>query len=342
MIIILKQQTAAQTKHLLQQHFGGHTDIFVHANRIAINKITEADLTDQERAGAQEIIMDHPAAIQSSRAFHPEDTIIKLPHTTIGGPHGFTMMAGPCSVESETHVAKMAKVVHDGGATILRGGAFKPRTSPYSFQGLGVDGLKFLRQAADQQGMDMITEVMDEEHLDVVCEYADMLQIGARNMQNFSLLKAVGKTNKPVLLKRGMSASIDDLLNAAEYIAAGGNHQIALSERGIRGFDNKYTRNTFDVSSVPVLKKLSHFPIIVDPSHAEGHWDLVTPMALAGTASGANGVVVEIHDNPEKAFSDGPQALKPEIFKEMTREVFALHAVLDSFSQSTKGAVVNG
>lgn len=342
MIIILKQQTASKTKHALQQHFGGQTDIFVHDNRIALNKVTENDLTEQEKAGIQDIITDHPAAVQGSRAFHPEDTVIKLPHTTIGGPQGFTMMAGPCSVESETHVAKMAKVAHDGGATVLRGGAFKPRTSPYSFQGLGVDGLKFLRQAADQQGMDMITEVMDEEHLEVVCQYTDMLQIGARNMQNFSLLKAVGKTNKPVLLKRGMSASIDDLLNAAEYIAAGGNHQIALSERGIRSFDDKYTRNLFDVSSVPVLHKLTHYPIIVDPSHAEGHWDLVTPMALAGTASGADGVVVEIHDNPAKAFSDGPQALKPEIFKEMTKEVFALHDVLNSFGQNTKGAVVNG
>lgn len=341
MIIILKEKTAAQTKNRLQQHFGNKTDLFIHKNRVAINGVNEADLTVEEQAGVQEIIMDHPAAVQGSRALHPEDTIIKLPHTIIGGPAGFTMMAGPCSVESETHVAKMAKVAHDGGATILRGGAFKPRTSPYSFQGLGVDGLKFLRQAADQQGMDMITEVMDEEHLDVICQYADMLQIGARNMQNFSLLKAVGKTNKPVLLKRGMSASIDDLMNAAEYIAAGGNHQIALSERGIRTFDNKYTRNTFDVSAVPVLRKLTHYPIIVDPSHAEGHWDLVTPMALAGTASGANGLVVEIHDNPAKAFSDGPQALKPEIFKEMTKEVFALHEVLNSFV-SQKGAVVNG
>lgn len=342
MIIVLNNSKAAQTKQLLNTHFGGKTDIFIHNNRVGLNKVTPDQLTDAEKAGIEEIIMDHPAAIQTSRELHPEDTVITLPHTTIGGAGNFVMMAGPCSVESEAHVSAMAKVAKDGGATILRGGAFKPRTSPYSFQGLGVDGLKFLREAADQQGMDMITEVMDEEHLDVVCEYTDMLQIGARNMQNFSLLKAVGKTDKPVLLKRGMSATIDDLMNAAEYIAAGGNTQIALSERGVRTFDNKYTRNTFDVSAVPVLKKLTHFPIIADPSHAEGHWDLVTPMALAGTASGADGIVVEIHDNPEKALSDGPQALKPDTYKEMTHEVFALHDMLNSFNSQQEGAVVNG
>ncbi|WP_461239815.1 3-deoxy-7-phosphoheptulonate synthase [Paucilactobacillus sp. N302-9] len=341
MIIILNNKTAAKTKQMIQQHFNGKTDIFVHNNRIALNKVTPADLTDDEKAGIDDVIMDHPAAVQGSRALHPENTVIKLPHTTIGVDGQFAMIAGPCSVESETHVARMAKVAKDGGATMLRGGAFKPRTSPYSFQGLGEDGLRFLRQAADQQGMDMITEVMDETHLDAVCQYTDMLQIGARNMQNFSLLKAVGKTNLPVLLKRGMSASIDDLMNAAEYIAASGNHQIALSERGIRSFDDKYTRNIFDVSAVPVLQKLTHYPVIVDPSHAEGHWDLVTPMALAGTASGANGLVVEIHDNPEKAFSDGPQALKPDTYKEMTKKVFALHDALNGMT-TQKGAVVNG
>lgn len=341
MIIILNNSKAAQTKQLLNTHFGGKTDIFTHGNRIALNKVTPDQLTEEEKAGIVDVIMDHPGAVQGSRALHPEDTIIKLPHTTIGGAGNFVMMAGPCSVESEAHVIAMAKVAKDGGATILRGGAFKPRTSPYSFQGLGVDGLKFLREAADKQHMDMITEVMDEEHLDVVCEYADMLQIGARNMQNFSLLKAVGKTRKPVLLKRGISATIDDLMNAAEYIAAGGNTQIALSERGVRTFDNKYTRNTFDVSAVPVLKKLTHYPIIADPSHAEGQWDLVTPMALAATASGSDGIVVEIHDNPEKALSDGPQALKPKTYKKMTSEVFALHDMLNSFNQQ-EGAVING
>ncbi|KRM61684.1 3-deoxy-7-phosphoheptulonate synthase [Paucilactobacillus vaccinostercus DSM 20634] len=341
MIIILNNSKAAQIKQLLNTHFGGKTDIFTHGNRIALNKVTPDQLTDDEKAGIADIIMDHPGAVQSSRALHPEDTIIKLPHTQIGGYGNFVMMAGPCSVESEAHVSAMAKVAKDGGATVLRGGAFKPRTSPYSFQGLGVAGLKYLREAADKQNMDMITEVMDEEHLEVVCQYADMIQIGARNMQNFSLLKAVGKTRKPVLLKRGMSATIDDLLNAAEYIAAGGNTQIALSERGVRTFDDKYTRNTFDVSAVPVLKKLTHYPIIADPSHAEGHWDLVTPMALAATASGSDGIVVEIHDNPEKALSDGPQALKPKTYKKMTSEVFALHDMLNSFNQQ-EGAVVNG
>lgn len=342
MIIVLDEKSAAKTKQMIQQHFTGKTDIFIHNNRIGLTKVTEDQLTDEERAGISEIIMDHPAAIQGSRALHPENTVIKLKHTVIGADGHLSMIAGPCSVESETHVAKMAKVAKEGGATMLRGGAFKPRTSPYSFQGLGEDGLKYLRQAADQQGMDMITEVMDETHLDLICEYTDMLQIGARNMQNFSLLKAVGKKRIPVMLKRGMSASIDDLMNAAEYIAAGGNDQIVLSERGIRSFDGKYTRNVFDVSAVPVLKKLTHYPVIVDPSHAEGHWDLVTPMALAGTASGADGVVVEIHDNPEKAFSDGPQALKPDTYLDMTKKVFALHQTLNSIAAGQEGAVVNG
>ncbi|MFZ2588091.1 3-deoxy-7-phosphoheptulonate synthase [Paucilactobacillus nenjiangensis] len=341
MIIVLKEATAKQTMQTLKNHFEGTTDVFTHNNRIALNKVKPEQLTDEEKAGAEEIIMNHPAAVQGSREFHPEDTVIKLRHTTIGGDTGLTMMSGPCSVESEEHVKAMAAVAKEGGATVLRGGAFKPRTSPYTFQGLGVDGLKYLREAADEQGMDMITEVMDEEHLDVVLEYTDVLQIGARNMQNFSLLKAVGKVDKPVLLKRGMSASIDDLLNAAEYIAAGGNHQIILSERGIRSFDSKYTRNLFDVSAMPVLKKLTHYPLISDPSHAEGHWDLVTPMALSAVAAGADGIVVEIHDNPEKALSDGPQALKPDTYLEMTRKAFALADTLQELNMG-KEAVING
>ncbi|ANK59786.1 3-deoxy-7-phosphoheptulonate synthase [Loigolactobacillus backii] len=298
---------------------------------VAVPEVNQVTLMADEAAQVAEIIEKTPAAVLGSRLFQPEDTIIKLPHSTIGGKGGFTMMAGPCSVESEEHVRRMAKVVKEGGATLLRGGAYKPRTSPYSFQGLGEDGLKYLRAAADENGMDVITEVMDETHVDLIAKYTDVFQIGARNMQNFSLLKAVGKTKVPVALKRGLAGTIDDLLNASEYIAAGGNHQIMLLERGIRTFDNKYTRNTFDLAAVPVLQKLTHYPVIVDPSHAVGEWDLVTPMAHAGVASGASGMIVEIHDDPEHAFSDGPQALKPKTYLKMTKEVFELKELMNSW-----------
>lgn len=329
MIIVLKAEQAAPTIEALKQHFGSDHDIFVHNNRIAIQNITPDDLTPTEQAVAEEIITKVPAAVQASRLFHPEDTIIKTPHSTIGGDN-FTLMAGPCSVESAEHVLKMAKVAKNAGATVLRGGAFKPRTSPYSFQGLGKAGLIALRKAADQLALDVVTEVMDVEQVPLVEKYTDIFQIGARNMQNFSLLKAVGKTRTPVMLKRGMSATVDDVLNATEYIAAGGNHQIMIVERGIRTFDNKYTRNTFDVGAIPVLHKLTHYPVIADPSHAAGHTEFVTPLALAGVATGADGLIVEIHDDPAHAFSDGAQALRPDEFNEMVTKANTVHQALQS------------
>ncbi|MFR0584638.1 3-deoxy-7-phosphoheptulonate synthase [Limosilactobacillus mucosae] len=329
MIIVLKNDQATAAIEEVKQHFGSDHDIFVHNNRVAIQKASPNDLTPAEQAAAQEIITDVPAAVQASRLFHPEDTIIKTPHSTIGGDN-FTLMAGPCSVESAEHVLKMAKVAKNAGATVLRGGAFKPRTSPYSFQGLGKEGLIALRKAADQLELDVVTEVMDPEQVPLVEEYTDIFQIGARNMQNFSLLKAVGKTRKPVMLKRGMSATVDDVLNATEYIAAGGNHQIMIVERGIRTFDNKYTRNTFDVGVIPVLQKLTHYPVIADPSHAAGHTEFVTPLALAGVAAGANGLIVEIHDDPAHAFSDGAQALKPNEFNEMVAKTNAVRQALQT------------
>lgn len=329
MIIVLKAEQAAPTIEALKQHFGSDHDIFVHNNRIAIQNITPDDLTPTEQAAAEEIITKVPTAVQSSRLFHPEDTIIKTPHSTIGGDN-FTLMAGPCSVESAEHVLKMAKVAKNAGATVLRGGAFKPRTSPYSFQGLGKAGLIALRKAADQLALDVVTEVMDVEQVPLVEKYTDIFQIGARNMQNFSLLKAVGKNRKPVMLKRGMSATVDDVLNATEYIAAGGNYQIMIVERGIRTFDNKYTRNTFDVGAIPVLHKLTHYPVIADPSHAAGHTEFVTPLALAGVAAGADGLIVEIHDDPAHAFSDGAQALRPDEFNEMVTKANTVHQALQS------------
>ena len=329
MIIVLKAEQAAPTIQALKQHFGSDHDIFVHNNRIAIQNITPGDLTPTEQAAAEEIITKVPAAVQASRPFHPEDTIIKTPHSTIGGDN-FTLMAGPCSVESAEHILKMAQVAKNAGATVLRGGAFKPRTSPYSFQGLGKAGLIALRKAADQLALDVVTEVMDVEQVPLVEKYTDIFQIGARNMQNFSLLKAVGKTCTPVMLKRGMSATVDDVLNATEYIAAGGNHQIMIVERGIRAFDNKYTRNTFDVGAIPVLHKLTHYPVIADPSHAAGHTEFVTPLALAGVAAGADGLIVEIHDDPAHAFSDGAQALRPDEFNEMATKANTVHQALQS------------
>ncbi|KRL61272.1 3-deoxy-7-phosphoheptulonate synthase [Latilactobacillus fuchuensis] len=299
-------------------------------HHVAVIGAKAVTLTDDEQANVDSISNDDPSAVLSSRLFQPEDTIIKLPHTEIGG-RTFTMMAGPCSVESADHIMAMAKVAKAGGATLLRGGAYKPRTSPYSFQGMGEEGLIALRKAADANQMDVITEVMDETHVDLIAKYTDVFQIGARNMQNFSLLKAVGKTNVPVALKRGLAATVDDLLNAAEYIAANGNQQIMSLERGIRTFDNKYTRNTFDLNAVPVLQKLTHFPVIVDPSHATGEWDLVTPMARAGVATGASGMMVEIHDDPEHAFSDGPQALKPATYLKMCEQVQAIHTLMQEW-----------
>ncbi|UQS85985.1 3-deoxy-7-phosphoheptulonate synthase (plasmid) [Nicoliella spurrieriana] len=326
MIIVFNSNQDPMLQQVVDR-FAGKTDVFTHNERVAITGITIDDLTDDEQAAAVEIITDHPKAIQSSRLFHPETITIQTPHTTISD-HSFSLMAGPCSVESKEHVLKMAAAAKAAGATVLRGGAFKPRTSPYSFQGLGEDGLKFLRAAADQFEMDVVTEIMDEEHLAMIEQYTDIFQIGARNMQNFSLLKAVGKTNKPVMLKRGLSATIDDVLNAAEYIAAGGNHNIILTERGIRTFDNKYTRNTLDVGAVPVLHKLTPYPVIVDPSHAAGHVDFVTPEALAGTAAGADGLIIEIHDDPAHALSDGPQALSPAELKTTFAKAQQIHHLL--------------
>ncbi len=296
---------------------------------IAAVDVKELALSEEEQAAVESTTTKEPSYVTASRLFQPEDTLIHLPHTTIGGDN-FVMMAGPCSVESEAHLRKMAKVAKEGGATVLRGGAYKPRTSPYTFQGLGEEGLRYLREIADEEGMDVITEVMDVAHVDIVGKYTDIFQIGARNMQNFSLLKEVGKTQIAVGLKRGMSATIDDLLNAAEYIMAGGNRNVFLIERGIRTFDNKYTRNTFDLGAIPVLQQLTHLPVIADPSHAVGHTPLVTPMSDAAVAAGAQGEIVEIHDDPAHAFSDGAQALTPDLYMEMTRRAYAIRKTLDT------------
>ncbi len=254
----------------------------------------------------------------ASREFHKEGTVIDVRGRKIGAQK-VHIIAGPCSVENRAMLLSIAEKVRDAGATFLRGGAFKPRTSPYSFQGLGEKGLQILKDASEQTGLPVVTEVMDPRDVEIVARYADILQIGARNMQNFRLLLEVGQTNKPVLLKRGLSATIKEWLMAAEYIMSRGNHRVILCERGIRTFETA-TRNTLDLSAVPVLKKLTHLPVIVDPSHGVGKWDLVLPMARAAVAAGADGLMIEVHTNPEEALSDGEQSLKPEMFKTLVQE----------------------
>jgi 3-deoxy-7-phosphoheptulonate synthase len=262
----------------------------------------------------------------ASRAFHPEDTIVKIRDVAIGGDT-VVVMAGPCSVETPEQIEIIAATVKKAGAKILRGGAFKPRTSPYSFQGLGEPGLKILRRTADKEGLLVVSEVMEIAQVPLVAEYVDILQVGARNMQNFNLLRELGKIRKPVLLKRGMAATIEELLMAAEYIMAGGNYQVILCERGIRTFENA-TRNTLDISAIPVVKKLSHLPIVVDPSHGTGRRDKVAPMARAAVAAGADGLIIEVHHDPDNALSDGAQSLLPAQFTALMKEVSLIARVI--------------
>lgn len=256
---------------------------------------------------------------RASRSFHPQDSIIKVDDNTIGGKK-LAIIAGPCAVESEEQLITIAKDVKAMGANFLRGGAYKPRTSPYSFQGLKEEGLKILKKAKELTGLPIVTEVISPQLIDTMVDYADVLQVGARNMQNFDLLKEVGKTNKTILLKRGLSATIEEFLMAAEYIMSEGNENIVLCERGIRTFES-YTRNTLDLSAVLAIKKLSHLPIIVDPSHASGKWWMVEPLAKAAIAVGADGVAVEVHNDPANAKSDGDQSIKPDKFQTMVESI---------------------
>ncbi|MGC8836814.1 MAG: 3-deoxy-7-phosphoheptulonate synthase [Anaerolineae bacterium] len=255
----------------------------------------------------------------ASREFHPEDTQIQVNGQTIGGRR-VVVIAGPCAVESREQILEAAWAVREAGASFLRGGAFKPRTSPYSFQGLGEEGLELLAEAREATGLGIVTEVMAPEQVPLVARYADILQVGTRNMQNYSLLHAVGEAKKPVLLKRGWMSTLEEWLMAAEYILSHSNHQVILCERGIRTFET-YTRNTLDINAVPALKQLTHLPVMVDPSHGTGRWELVTPVARAAVAAGADGLLVEVHPHPEAAFSDGAQSLKPCRFKALMEEV---------------------
>jgi 3-deoxy-7-phosphoheptulonate synthase len=277
-------------------------------------------------AGVAEVIPVLPPYKLASKESQKQPTVVDVAGVKVGGGN-LAMIAGPCAVESPGRMDAIAKAIVAAGANILRGGAFKPRTSPYAFQGMGEEGLKVLRETGDRYGIPIVTEVMDPRRVELVAEYADMIQIGARNMQNFSLLTEVGQTRKPVLLKRGMSATIEDLLMSAEYVLSQGNQDVVLCERGIKSFD-RAARNLFDVAAIPLVRSLSHLPIIVDPSHATGRPDLIPACAYAGVAAGADGVHIEVHNCPEEALSDGPQALLPEQYAEVARQIRRLAEVL--------------
>jgi 3-deoxy-7-phosphoheptulonate synthase len=275
--------------------------------------------------GVSEVVRISKPYKMASREFHPDNSVVQVGNVTVGGPEP-VIMAGPCSVEDEEQVVSTARAVKAAGATILRGGAFKPRTSPYSFRGMGLEGLKLLDLAKQETGLPIITEVMSQVDVDTVAQYSDILQIGARNMQNYNLLDAVGEIDKPVMVKRGLAASYEEWLLAAEYVMAGGNTKVMLCERGIRGFE-QFTRFTLDVAAIPVIQRLSHLPILADPSHSTGKWYLVTPVALAAVAAGAHGLLVEVHPNPDMAKCDGPQSLTFQNFNIMMDQVNAVASV---------------
>ena len=277
--------------------------------------------------GVKEVLRISSPYKLASRAFKPEGTRIQIKDVVFGGPE-VVMMAGPCTVESRDQVMAIAEIVGRHGAKVLRGGAFKPRTSPYSFQGMGEDGLKHLRQAADRFDMLVVSEVMEPSQIPLFIRYVDILQIGARNMQNFNLLRELGRINKPVLLKRGPAATIEETLLAAEYIMSGGNHEVMVCERGIRTFET-YLRNTLDISAIPVLKKLSHLPVVADPSHATGRRDKVPPMAQAAVAAGADALLIEVHNDPENALCDGAQSLLPDQFEALMRRLRSIAEAVD-------------
>ncbi len=287
----------------------------------AVGAKVDFDVRDIEvYDGVSEVLRISAPYKLASRQFRHENTIVNIGEKIAIGSDRITVMAGPCSVEGKEQMDTVAASVAAQGAQMLRGGAFKPRSSPYSFQGMGEEGLKLMRKAADANGLKVVSEVMDARQIPMMLDYADMLQVGARNMQNFDLLKELGRVSKPILLKRGISATIEELLLSAEYILAGGNYQVVLCERGIRTFES-YTKNTLDVSAIPVIQKLSHLPILADPSHGTGRRDKVMPMARAAAAAGADGLMVEVHPDPNRAWSDGAQSLYPDQFAQLMKEV---------------------
>jgi 3-deoxy-7-phosphoheptulonate synthase len=329
MIIVLQPNSGdAEIEHIVEriQELGLKAHISRGEQRTIIGVIGDESKLQAEPlqaiTGVEQVLPILKPFKLASRDFHKADTVVTVGKIKVGGG-SLAMIAGPCAIESREQMDTIAGHVKAAGANILRGGAFKPRTSPYSFQGLGEEGLKILHDVGEKHHIATVTEVMDPRQVEIVDRYADMFQVGARNMQNFDLLKEVGQTRRPVLLKRGMSATVKDLLMSAEYILAEGNHQVVLCERGVRTFEDS-TRNMLDLSAVPNVKGMSHLPIIVDPSHATGRPDLIPAMARAGVAAGADGVHIEVHHNPEKALSDGPQALLPHQYASVMRELKSL------------------
>lgn len=333
MIIIMKpnytpQQleavVAAVTAHGLTPHitYGVETAIVAAVGEFNISSLDPFEVLE----GVESVKRISQPFKLGSRQVHPENSVFPIDGFTIGG-NDIAIIAGPCSVESKSQILETAHAVREAGANALRGGVFKPRTSPYSFQGLGEQGLEFLAEAREQTGMPIVVEIMSQTQLDVMLKYVDVFQVGARNMQNFNLLRALGETRKTVLLKRGLSATIEELLMSAEYLLAGGNKQVILCERGIRTFETA-TRNTTDINAIPVLKKLTHLPVILDPSHSTGHHDYVAAIARAAIVAGADGLIVEVHPDPAQAVSDGKQSLRPEKFAEMVRQVKAIAEIM--------------
>lgn len=328
MIIIMKpnateEQVNNVSEKLKKSGFGIHLSKGVERTVIgAIGDKSAIELDSiQLLPGVSEIVHIRKPYKLASREFKAEDTQIKINESiSIGSNQPIFVIAGPCSVESREQLMEIAIEIKKAGAKGLRGGAFKPRTSPYSFQGLGEEGLKILKEAGQKTGLPIVTEALDTRTVEMVEKYADIIQIGARNMQNFELLKEVGKAKKPVLLKRGLAATIEELLMSAEYIMSEGNSNVILCERGIRTIET-YTRNTLDLSAIPVIKKLSHLPVVVDPSHGTGRWEFVMPMSIAAVAAGCDGLIIEVHTKPEEALSDGPQSLKPETFLELMKKI---------------------
>lgn len=326
MVIVMKSQAKQDQIQAIKKKLEGLSCI-VHVvegeNHCVLGLVGDTSMINESQIEAEEFV-DKILRVQApykrgNRLFHPDDSIINVDDRTIGGKE-LAIIAGPCAVESESQLITIAKDVKLAGANFLRGGAYKPRTSPYSFQGMEEEGLKILLEAKKITGLPIVTEVMSVELVEKISQYADVLQIGARNMQNFDLLKEVGRCNKTILLKRGMSATIEELLMSAEYIMAGGNENVVLCERGIRTFET-FTRNTLDLSAIPVLKRLSHLPVIVDPSHATGKWWLVEALSKAAIAVGADGLEIEVHYDPVNAFSDGSQSLKPEKFQALMNSI---------------------
>lgn len=334
MIITMKKSaTKADIEHVMKQLKDKGLQIHesIGENLNVFGVVGDTSQVDPKRIEAnkhvESVVRVSSPYKKASRMFHPEDTIVEVNGIHIGGKEKIVVIGGPCSVEGKDMICHIAHEVKDAGGVMLRGGAYKPRTSPYAFQGMGTEGILALAQARKQTGLPVVTELMSADKLDEFVEHVDVIQIGARNMQNFDLLKAVGKTNKPVLLKRGLANTIEEWIMSAEYILSEGNTNVMLCERGIRTFE-PYTRNTLDLSVVPIIKKKTHLPIIIDPSHTTGDWELVEAASLAAIAAGADGLIVEVHDHPECAWSDGAQSLKPDNFKELIRKGKAIAGVI--------------